>query len=1336
VLDLRGWATCEVVPLSGPPCADEGDPCTADVCREGVCAHEALPDCSPCAVPCDGPCQTGACDAAGGCVPRDDETPCEDGNPRTEGDTCRSGQCVGGCGSLFAGCRTFVLDVVGGGCGDVIYAEAGSPCLADADLCTADVCDADGNCLHVPGAAGAACTHPCGPGTCDAAGVCQLDEDRCAQGVGWSDAKCWSAACDEAARQCVRQSEHATCLHPGARCQPELGLCDAGFCGDGWCAGSELVVTDNSIRICPDDCQGRCQNGSLAATDCLLRFPQMRFVGAWRAHQSPAYGWTLGTAHQTQTLSGMLDDGIRWLHLVVDYCEAGATDGALCLCAGDDDCAADSVPFGERLSEIAVWMGANTADIVVLQLEEFVSDEHLRTAFADAGLTRFLYRRTSGPGTYEPWPMTVRQMIGGDRRLVVFAEPFLSPRNLFVAERFTLAEGEPEVTSIFGDLFTETRWPCADGTGHLPTETDTARGTFTGVYVVRHLVKEGGLTSWSEAACYNVAGRVHETTCAATYPVTAVLYQFYNSSSVPLAGVPNGHDYPNRCIHNVTPCQTTADCDGGVCGGVGICVNCVTDADCPAAQYCDTALGACLPDQMDGAPCVSASQCASGNCRGTCWSCATHADCDAGEWCDVAGICQPVWPNGHSCLTSAECASGACFFGACAACDGHDDCPTGEFCTLDPLGGRSACAPAKEAGAPCTDPRECADGACRGFVCSDCTDDAACAATEFCDVWVCRPTFELGHACAAPRECQSDACYLNACVACDSQDDCAGDTYCTLAPLAQSACAARKPNGEPCGSAFECTGGSCTFFVCGDCVDDGQCAPAENCNALNQCAPDVGNNESCLRDAQCTTGHCSAGFCAECTGDEHCPAAEHCDAFGDCQPDVGDNESCLRDAQCLSGHCSVGFCAACALDEHCPEPEHCDLFGDCQPDVPNNAACLRDAQCLTGRCSAGFCAQCTAHADCGGDAWCDAGGDCHPKSANGTACASPVECLSGTCTLFVCGECADDGQCPASENCDASNNCAPDVGNNQSCLRDSQCTTGHCVAGLCAQCVGDEHCPAAEHCDAFGDCRPDVGNNASCLRDTQCTTGFCVAGFCAWCRSHADCGANGWCDVGGDCQTKFANGHACGSAAECTAGACTLFVCGECVNDGNCPASENCDAFNNCAPDVGNNEPCLRDAQCTTGHCSAGICAECTSDSHCPASEHCDAFGDCAPDVPNNASCLRDAQCLTGICSVGFCAECLGDYHCPASENCDAWGDCAPDVGNNESCLRDAQCITGICSAGFCAWCTTHDHCGASGWCDAGGDCQPKFPNGHACGGAVECQTNCRSFWTCGGFGC
>lgn len=59
-------------------------------------------------------------------------------------------------------------------------------------------------------------------------------------------------------------------------------------------------------------------------------------------------------------------------------------------------------------------------------------------------------------------------------------------------------------------------------------------------------------------------------------------------------------------------CVTDADCEGGVCGGAGGCVECASDGDCEGDEFCE--LESCHPRRVTQAGCDRAEQCQSGTC--------------------------------------------------------------------------------------------------------------------------------------------------------------------------------------------------------------------------------------------------------------------------------------------------------------------------------------------------------------------------------------------------------------------------------------------------------------------------------------------------------------------------------------------------------------------------------------------------------------------------------------------------------------------------------------------------------------------------------------------------
>ena len=136
-------ATCQ---FTENPC-DDGDAngCTLGFCSAGTCLQANASDETPCTS--DGnDCTADFCDGSGTCahtgIPQLEGRRCDDQNACTERDRCGAGTCAGA------------------------PVAAGSPCNADADVCTVDSCDAAGAC--VPGG----CS-PC----CDAGNGCTAAVD-------------------------------------------------------------------------------------------------------------------------------------------------------------------------------------------------------------------------------------------------------------------------------------------------------------------------------------------------------------------------------------------------------------------------------------------------------------------------------------------------------------------------------------------------------------------------------------------------------------------------------------------------------------------------------------------------------------------------------------------------------------------------------------------------------------------------------------------------------------------------------------------------------------------------------------------------------------------------------------------------------------------------------------------------------------------------------------------------------------------------------------------------------------------------------------------------------
>lgn len=1131
---------------TGRFCNATGAFCDTGYCNNvGVCEPADIPNCRECSVDadCNSPCLTGTCNTD---LRRCDTVPsgqsCDDGLETTTNDVCsREGLCQGTPPAVE--CGTWLTD----GEGEyTFFFPRSTDCPDDGDPCTQALCTSAGTCTVQALDEGAPCSLNCGPGSCSAAGVCELQRDDCQV----EQSACWQSVCDTATDTCTRLSADPFCEEASAVCAEGTSVCtdeDENYCGDGFCS----EVEDSAI--CPADCVASLCNES----DCTLTYRDLLQAGTWRSAQSTAYGFPIGDAHQTQSLTRMLDDGVRTLHFLVDYCTPGDDSGPLCICNDNNSCGFASTLLEPRFEEVADWLSMNDEAIVTLIVEDFVSDRDLRRAVDNAGLSPYLYRQSASAAYYDPWLLNLSTMVRKNRRLVIFGGGYLPSQNLFLATERWDVPG-PEQNNPFLINLADRIYNCANRFEQTP---DDLPG-FAGIYAARH----GGTpltNTWAGAACYNNRGVVngHVSQCETFAPVQIMLFDFYNSARGPLALVRSDVPYEDRCADTVDGCLTDSDCESGSCGGLFICLDCTEDDDCEDTEHCDRYFGVCRSDLQDGALCDRDDVCRSGVCDILCTSCDTDADCDEEtEWCDAFGGCQQKKARGFGCLNAQECISDVCFGGFCTECATQADCEAGTYCNLDILPGESRCVDERANGEGCTNNFECTTGNCHaatcsecdaqsdcpgdeyctldlvppiestcearkpqgqgcgsnveclsgrcvGFVCEDpCSTNSECGANRYCDGGgICRDQGEIGEGCLSDIECQSGDCYLGFCVDCNAQSDCSGAQFCSLDPApGASRCIDRKNNGSICVNNFECASGNCHATVCSECDEQSDCSSGEFCTLdvippINStCEPLKDNGSSCGSAIECASNACTAFVCGECASDSDCSANEHCDAFNNCVADVGNNSPCLRNSVCQSGICSAGFCAECLSDANCPTNEHCDAGGDCVADVAENAVCTRDSVCQTNICLEGFCAGCRG-----------------------------------------------DGDCPSSQHCDAGNSCAADVGNNSPCLRDSFCTTGICSLGFCAECLSDNDCPSWQHCDVGATCANDVGNNAPCLRNAVCNTGICSAGFCTECLGHGDCASNEFCDAGGDCLPKVPDGTACGSPVVCLSGCCNfLFTCG------------------------------------------------------------------------------------------------------------------------------------------------------------------------------------------------
>lgn len=221
-------------------------------------------------------------------------------------------------------------------------------------------------------------------------------------------------------------------------------------------------------------------------------------------------------------------------------------------------------------------------------------------------------------------------------------------------------------------------------------------------------------------------------------------------------------------------CGVTGECQTGLTCLDGVC--CAQSA-CPACQNCGAA-GAC------SIAVASADDTTGTTCTGT-------------NTCGAAGVCKKK--SSETCLTAGDCASGNCTDGHCCS----QTCGVCQACTG--VAGSCVAVISADDADSCTGQNACsAAGACKkknGQVCSASGDCAAGACT---DSYCCSQTCGVCQACTGAG---------GTCVAVTGAEDagtCSGTQYCDSA----GACKNKRPAGSGCTTNPECTCGACRSGVC------------------------------------------------------------------------------------------------------------------------------------------------------------------------------------------------------------------------------------------------------------------------------------------------------------------------------------------------------------------------------------------------------------------------------------------------------------------------------------------------------------------------------------------
>jgi hypothetical protein len=717
--ELRGG--CYSSPKKDGTACDDTNGCTEPgVCIEGDC-NTTPKDCSSYADQCN----DAACDPKSeqGCfsAPKEDTTPCDDGNGCTVSDVCTAGFCGGAprdCSDFTDACHVGICNGDTGSCQSDLV-ENGTACN-DQNGCTVGESCTNGECGGGTPKDCSFATTDCAVGLCNArTGQCVGDPvpnttpcddgdpctvgDHCNNGVcaagtpkdcSSADGTCSVGVCDPESGQCVAEpAGNQTSCNDGDPCttgdQCTNGVCGGAAkdcsnltdaCHTGTCATNGDCVATNKTN------GTTCNDGNLCTTGDLC-----------------TAGVCAGATKDCSSLTNTCNTG---------QCSANTgqclavpkTNGTSCsdgdLCTTGDQCA------------------GGVCDGVPKDCSNLNDACHTGTCNGSSGQC-VATNKTNGTTC-------------NDGNLCTTADQCTSG----------VCGGTTKDCSSLND---------ACHTGTCATNGDcVAQNKTNGT-----TCSDANLCTTSDQ-CTNGACAGRPVDCSAE-----------NGSCTSGACNPDNGQCDGTPFENGTPCNdanpcTTGDqCTGGVC--VGTAKDCSNLDDACHTGTCDVESGACAATPKengtacsDGARCTTNDQCTAGSCAGTAVDCSSLSTvCRTGVCDPDSGACQAVpvtdqtpCNDGAFCTTTDICTGGNCIGAGdpCAAnptcsrsCnEASDSCTTAAGtpcesdanpCTDDVCDGEGSCDPVPNTGACddglfCTTDDRCSDGNCIG--------DPACPPTNAC----------------------------------------------------------------------------------------------------------------------------------------------------------------------------------------------------------------------------------------------------------------------------------------------------------------------------------------------------------------------------------------------------------------------------------------------------------------------------------------------------------------------------------------------------------------------------------------------------------------------------
>ena len=1345
----RGVCTLEAA-FNGTACNDGRPETVKDVCSGGVCKGVNLCEGVVCKEvdQCHG---KGTCDFATGlCTePRAaDGTPCDDKNPATPQDTCRSGQCVSTAPCTQActsGSTCETVTCVSGVC-QIIPQADGTACtdenpLTIGDICQGGVCQGADLCKNVQCSA---------RGQCHVVGACDPKTGNCVESF-----KPDGTACDDADVQTIRDVCQQGICKGASRCTPDL--CKATQCMAATCAADftcqltrvpdNTPCDDRDVATVGDVCvQGVCIGRiSCGTTQCGV--PQQ--CGRMRCTFQ-------NTCEETVLANGSpCEDGD--VKTKNDACRDGKCVG-IPLCTGVVCPAQGQCYVAGKCDE---YTGLCTTP---LSPENSFCDDGNRATENDrcimgACIGTNVCANVTCPNPDQCHTAYICNPLNG------------LCENQKKADRTACNDGNSETNNdVCFSGFCRGEVVCA---GSICRALDACHtvlctgSTCTHIAVTDSRPCDDGKTNTINDVCMG-------GTCSGVDPCHNVVCNPIDQCHVAGICQPNGK-CTNPLKPDMSPCddgvnETLPDvCMNGLCTGTARCdgVTCIASDTCHLQGVCDPATGLCTDP-----PKVMGAQCDDGRSETTNDQCLPDVGCtgvvSCSEPCVPTGPCKYSICNNTVCgelpkRNGEDCNDGNAFTveDTCVegVCKGRNPCDSINCVTVGECKEQGVCDPAKGI---CTTPNR-ADGALCNAGQGRC-DNGICSTQDKCAGVVCAP---------------SDSCH-NAGI-CDTATGFCSD------PI--------KADGILCDDKDPLTTSQCKA---GNCVSRIQCG-ATVCNSQDPC-----HTVRCIRDncvavpkadgTSCNDGNvisvgdvCKAGNCVGtllcqnvvCTTTNLCLNTGTCDARnGTCfYPPKSDGTVCGSNKRCMAGLClKHDACAgtSCFPSSQCRLTGPCTSQGGCtETPKPDGTPCDDGSITTVGdACSGGVCfgvqkcqSECPAPDACHYPTQCDLSGLCqHGARPDGTACddldptTSSSSCLRGNCIgTTSCNQrpCTASGPCHTAV-CKGSL-CTQVLKPDGTLCDDNKNSTftDSCVAGRCvgkSPCAGKQ-CPAVDECHAAGSC--DV------------LTGRCSAPLL---QDGTPCGVEMTCDAG------VCKGRALSSCATFSSTTCQLhadpstIMCRECKEAICCVQ---CSTFDDDACPSGRliGNPAAQ--SCAVGGCNADTCcAPSRCAGGCPASDGCHLLGACDEDTglcsdpvaPDGLTCDdNDASTQNDACKAGVC---VGIVVC-GNQICRPVSECYTPYCNGQTCAQrpkydGATCNDGNiftvldeCRAGVCRGedkctnvvCTPVSQCHDAGVCDPvtglcsepakidgvacddgnDGTSNDQCLNGHCSGGVICGRVLCRA---------